>query len=215
MLRKQVKEPVKNFRTVGAFGIVAAMSHRRGSAKIPSSHQYLVIVVLMCFGSLLFITCKQHLPSSSKKWLATTPLAPELAGAPESAGVVPPSEAESAGAGGEIRNYLDLIGVLPDQMLMREIIELLRADVLLGHHDAVNPLPDLDAALSRAADDHRRLILTFCNLGYADFVASGLRHVRQVTLVVALDGECCRFSALLLNAATHERKKPGDYRTCC
>ena len=87
--------------------------------------------------------------------------------------------------------FFNLIEHMDEMTLAREVVGLLRAEWYpeYGEYDAQGALPGLERALRTAAGEASRdVILTFSNLGYADFVLNGFRRdVVPNTLVIALD----------------------------
>ena len=114
-------------------------------------------------------------------------------------------DADSLGSGdvGEHRSgvggvpFYNLIEYFPEpNELAFEIMRSLRREWLAetrwfaADADPSGSVPGLDAALDAVATPGGRdVILTFANLGYADFVLNGFAPVKAHTLVVALDAE--------------------------
>ena len=87
--------------------------------------------------------------------------------------------------------FFNLIELMDERLLATEIVGMLRAEWLSAR---ATPPTGLRAALAAAArEDTRDVVLTFANLGYADFVVNGFDPaVVPHTLVIALDAESHR-----------------------
>eukprot|EP00966_Prymnesium_polylepis_P152391 3520025-Prymnesium_polylepis.1 len=90
--------------------------------------------------------------------------------------------------------FFNLVERMDEATLAAGLRQMLRAEWLPDYdgYDDAGELPGLEAALRRAATPHgRKVILTFANLGYADFVVNGFASTPAAkhTLVVALDAD--------------------------
>ena len=93
--------------------------------------------------------------------------------------------------------FFNLAEHMEPAVLSRELVRMLRSEWLPDYTPAPAAadaydgwLPGLDDALRAAATPEGELILTFANLGYADFVLNGFpKAVVPHTLVIALDAE--------------------------
>ncbi|KAL3931892.1 MAG: hypothetical protein SGPRY_000935 [Prymnesium sp.] len=99
--------------------------------------------------------------------------------------------------------FFNLLPYIEESKLSRVLLRSLREEWLpeCTGYDANGELAGLAQALQEAATADRRVVLTFANLGYADFVLNGFkREVVPHTLVIALDEEA---HALFLKSGLH------------
>ena len=101
--------------------------------------------------------------------------------------------------------FFNLVAHMEASLLSRELCAILRDDWLPDGVDRSSPalLAGLDQALRAAAAasaSSRDVILTFANLGYADFVTNGFEEQKNNTLVIALDPQA---HALLTSRGYH------------
>ncbi|KAL1523014.1 hypothetical protein AB1Y20_017976 [Prymnesium parvum] len=123
----------------------------------------------------------------------------EARGGEHAADAVPASGGQQHRSGVGGMPFFNLVEYMEEAELRDELLRSLRAEWF--PESAYEPHRGLSAALDKASTADRKVILTFANLGYADFVLNGFSpEVVPNTLVIALDPQA---HALFANAGLH------------